>query len=99
VLISKDDAVAAGIADGEPIRVTSASGSIVVPAEITDDLAPGTIAVPHGWGHRDGSWTIANQAGGANVNEITPAAAGSLERLSGMAQLNGIPVSISPTGS
>ena len=53
---------------------------------------PGTIAVPHGWGHRDAGWLVANGAGGANVNEITSAKAADLEQLSGMAHLNGVPV-------
>jgi formate dehydrogenase len=93
-VLAKDDAIAVGIADGDLVRVASDAGAIVLPAELTDDLAPGTIAVPHGWGHRDGSWQVANAAGGANVNEITSADPASLERLSGMAHLNGVPVRI-----
>ena len=30
----------------------------------------GTVAVPHGWGHRGGGWRVANGAGGANVNAL-----------------------------
>jgi formate dehydrogenase len=93
-LVNRADAAAAGLSDGADVRVISARGEIVLPAELTDDLAPGTIAVPHGWGHRDGSWTVANEAGGANVNEITSADPDDLEKLSGMARLNGVPVRI-----
>jgi anaerobic selenocysteine-containing dehydrogenase len=59
---------------------------------LTDDVAPGTVAVPHGWGHRGAGWQTANAAGGANVNELTSSRPEDLERLSGMAHLNGVAV-------
>ena len=52
----------------------------------------GTIAVPHGWGHRGGSWRRAVAAGGANVNDLASTEPDDLEQLAGMAHLNGIPV-------
>jgi anaerobic selenocysteine-containing dehydrogenase len=70
----------------------SARGAIELPIELSEDVAPGTIAVPHGWGHRDAGWQTANAAGGANVNELTSASLADLEQLSGMAHLNGVPV-------
>ena len=91
-LVHPKDAAEIGIADGDLVRVLSASGAIELPAEVTDEIGQGTIAVPHGWGHRKGGWKIANRAGGANVNEITSANAADLEPLSGMAHLNGVPV-------
>ncbi|MGN6607861.1 MAG: molybdopterin-dependent oxidoreductase [Jatrophihabitans sp.] len=92
--LNRADADAAGIADGDVVRVVSATGAIELPAELTDDLAPGVVSVPHGWGHEGGGWTVANAAGGANVNAITPGAPETLERLSGMTHLNGVPVRI-----
>jgi formate dehydrogenase len=83
---------AGGAADGELIRIVSKNGTIELPVELSDDVAPGTIAVPHGWGHRGGGWQTANAAGGANVNEITSPRPDDLEQLSGMAHLNGVPV-------
>jgi formate dehydrogenase len=83
---------AAGALDGETIRVVSAHGEISLPIELSEDVPAGTIAVPHGWGHRDGGWQTANLAGGANVNEITSARPDDMEQLSGMAHLNGVPV-------
>jgi formate dehydrogenase len=83
---------AQGIPDGRTVRVVSATGAIEVPIELSEDVPPGTIAVPHGWGHAGAGWQIANAAGGANVNELTSAKPEDLERLSGMAHLNGVPV-------
>jgi formate dehydrogenase len=58
-------------------------------------MTRGTIAVPHGWGHR-GGWRRATTAGGANVNLLASSDPGDLERLAGMAHLNGIPVRLEP---
>ena len=89
--VHPDDAAASGIEDGAPCRVSSASGSIELPAKLTDEVMLGTVAVPHGWGHR-GGWRRANAAGGANVNLLASSDPAQLERLAGMAFLNGIPV-------
>jgi formate dehydrogenase len=60
---------------------------------VTEEMTPGSVALPHGWGHR-GGWKLAAQAGGVNVNQLAPSDPGSLERLAGMAHLNGIPVCV-----
>ena len=89
--IHPDDARAQAIVDGDPCRVVSADGAIELPAKITDEVSPGTIAIPHGWGH-SGGWRRATAAGGANVNVLASSAPEDLERLAGMALLNGVPV-------
>ena len=96
--VHPDDAEAAGLADGGEARVASKDGAITVPVLVTDEMTPGTVALPHGWGHR-GGWRLANEHGGANVNELAGAAPEDLERLAGMAHLNGIPVRCDPTGA
>ena len=88
-----DDAGAAGIEDGDLARITSEAGAVEVPATVTDEMTPGTVALPHGWGHK-GGWKLANEAGGVNVNLLAPSGVESLERLAGMAHLNGIPVRV-----
>jgi anaerobic selenocysteine-containing dehydrogenase len=93
--INPADAAAYGIADGEACRITSRHGSVALPARVTDEVGPGTVAVPHGWGHHGGGWRRANRAGGANVNLLTSADPAELEPLAGMAHLNGVPVRIS----
>jgi anaerobic selenocysteine-containing dehydrogenase len=91
-LVNPADARACGVADGDLVRIVSAHGAIELPAELSDDVGCGTVAVPHGWGHRAAGWQTANVAGGANVNELTSARPDDLERLSGMAHLNGVAV-------
>jgi anaerobic selenocysteine-containing dehydrogenase len=89
--IHPDDAEAQSIADGDGCRIVSAHGSIELPVKVTDEVSAGTVAIPHGWGHR-GEWRRAAAAGGANVNALASSSAEDLERLAGMAFLNGIPV-------
>jgi anaerobic selenocysteine-containing dehydrogenase len=93
--IHPEDAHAAGIADGDLARISSEAGAVEAPVELTEDMMRGTVALPHGWGH-NGGWQLANQAGGVNVNLLAPSGAGALERLAGMAHLNGIPVRVEP---
>jgi anaerobic selenocysteine-containing dehydrogenase len=93
--VNPDDAARYGLEDGGLVCVSSKSGSIEVAVKVTDEMTPGTVAVPHGWGHR-GGWRLANDAGGANVNALASGAPEDLERLAGMAFLNGIPVRLEP---
>lgn len=93
--VHPDDAALAGLEDGGDARLESKDGAVTVPVKVTDEMTPGTVALPHGWGHR-GGWRLANQHGGANVNLLAGGAPEDLERLAGMAHLNGIPVRISP---
>ena len=94
--VHPDDARARGIADGDTCRIVSAAGAIELPAKITDEMTPGVVAVPHGWGHGNGGGRVAAAAGGANVNLLASTAPQDLERLAGMAFLNGIPVRLEP---
>ena len=86
------DATAAGLADGDPVRIRSRHGEIETLTLVTDEVGPGTVAVPHGWGHEGGSWERANKAGGANVNRLASTQHRDIERVAGMSHLNGIPV-------
>src|SRR4051794_23446442 len=93
--VNPDDAAACGLADGDPVRISSKSGAIELPVKVTDEMSRGTVAVPHGWGHR-GGWQLANGTGGVNVNALASAEPEDLERPAGMAFLNGIPVRLDP---
>jgi formate dehydrogenase len=91
--IHPDDAEEHGIEDGGEARLESKSGALVVGVKVTDEMTAGTVALPHGWGHR-GGWQLANEHGGANVNLLASSDPEDLEPLAGMAFLNGIPVRV-----
>ena len=93
--VHPDDAVAYGVEDGGDALLESKDGSLTVPVVVSDEMTPGTVALPHGWGHR-GGWQLANRHAGANVNLLAGGRPADLERLAGMAHLNGIPVRVSP---
>ncbi|MEW2355991.1 molybdopterin-dependent oxidoreductase [Spirillospora sp. NPDC029432] len=92
------DAAEYGIRDGALCRISSEHGEIELPARVTDEMTPGTVAVPHGWGHK-GGWKLANASGGANVNLLASPDPHGLEPLAGMAHLNAVPVAIAPAES
>jgi formate dehydrogenase len=93
--VHPDDAAAHGLEDGEPARLTSKSGAVEVAVLVTDEMTPGTVALPHGWGHQ-GGWKAANALGGVNSNVLASAEPEDLEPLAGMAFLNGIAVRVEP---
>jgi len=96
LLIHPDDAQRVGLADGARARITSSAGSVVVAAEVSDEMMPGVVSLPHGWGH-DGEGVglgVARRYAGVNSNVLTPADA--LDALSGNVVLNGIPVEVGP---
>ena len=94
VLIHPQDAEARQLLDGDMATVSSRVGSIRIPVAISDEMKPGVISIPHGWGHRaDGiKLGIAQQHAGVNTNILTDDQF--LDSLSGNAVLNGIKVSI-----
>jgi anaerobic selenocysteine-containing dehydrogenase len=55
------DAMALGIGEGDPLRITSGTGSIVLPARIleAEAILPGLVQITHGW------------KGDGNVNRLT----------------------------
>ncbi len=95
-LIHPDDAAARGIVDGEPVEVTSTIGAITVPAEVSDEVMPGVVSVPHGWGHDvDGvGWQVARANPGASVNDVTDPRR--IDPVSGNAALSEVRVTVAP---
>jgi anaerobic selenocysteine-containing dehydrogenase len=94
-LVHPQDAEARNIQQGDIARVSSRVGAIRIPVELSADMMPGVISIPHGWGHQmDGvELSIASQHAGVNTNILTDDYF--LDSLSGNAALNGVPVSLS----
>ena len=80
---------------GEAVDVTSAVASVRLPLRLLDTLTPGVVSIPHGWGHQNAEGlSVASKLGGVNVNILASDGPENLEKISGMAHLTGIPVSI-----
>ena len=96
LLVNPGDAGRLGLHDGGSAQVTSRVGKIEVLVEVTADIAPGVVSMPHGWGHdQPGTQlTVAREHAGVNVNLLTDDLR--IDPLSGTAVLNGTRVQVVP---
>ena len=76
------------------MRVSSRVGSLEIELEISAEIMPGVISIPHGWGHdRPGvELDVAQKHAGASVNDLTDELA--IDTLSGNAAFSGVPVRV-----
>ncbi len=92
LLMHPDDLAARGLADGTPVEVRSRVGSVVVEVAATDDVMPGVVSLPHGYGHAaNPGMAHAATVPGVSINDLTDP-----ERLdvSGNAAFSGVPVTV-----
>jgi len=94
--VSQHDAARIGLKSGGAARVTSRVGSVIAPVEVTEDLMPGVVSLPHGWGHdvEESQQSVAKLHAGVNTNALTDDRA--YDQASGTAVLFGTPVTIEP---
>jgi anaerobic selenocysteine-containing dehydrogenase len=95
LLMHPSDLDARGLAGGATVTVRSAVGSVRVEVQATEELMPGVVSLPHGYGHgRPGSrMSRAATVPGVSINDLTDPA---LLDVSGNAALTGVPVTVSP---
>jgi anaerobic selenocysteine-containing dehydrogenase len=98
LLVHPDDAARFGLADGGLATVSSEAGTLDVPVELTADIRPGVVSLPHGWGHdKPGTrLSVAREHAGVNSNVLAPGTF--VDVISGNAAVNGIPVTVAPLG-
>ncbi|MBB6480028.1 molybdopterin-containing oxidoreductase family protein [Spirochaeta isovalerica] len=93
---TKEEILRGGSREAE---VYNETGSITVPVIFTEDMMPGSAAIPFGWGHQSADGlSRASQTGGANVNYLIPSGTDHVERLSLMAHLSGVIINVRPAG-
>lgn len=92
-----DDAQRFGVSETSNVRVTTRVGSICTPVKLTNDMMPGVVSLPHGFGHdRKGvQLEVARKHAGASINDITDDHR--IDELCGNAAFCGIPVEVEPT--
>ena len=81
---------------GDLADVATQHAKVRIPVKFISELKPGTVAIPHGWGHQASGLGIANQTKGVNVNILAGSGTGEIDPLSGMSKLTALKVSISP---
>ncbi len=94
LLMHPADLDARGLADGAVVTVRSRVGEVTVEVAATEDVMPGVVSLPHGYGHGRAGARLGIAAGvaGVSINDLTDP-----ERLdvSGNAALSGVPVTVS----
>jgi anaerobic selenocysteine-containing dehydrogenase len=95
LFVHPEDAARLGLCDGGAAWVRSAADAVRAPVQISDEVMPGTVALPFGWGHAEADGLPhARDRAGVNVNRLAPDGRDSIDPLSGMAFLSGIPVEV-----
>lgn len=97
LMVNPEDAARLGLSDGGSAQIGSRVGKIEAEIKITDEMMPGVVSLPHGWGHdRKGSrLSVAADRPGVSANDLTDETI--VDRLSGNAVLNGVPVEVAPS--
>jgi anaerobic selenocysteine-containing dehydrogenase len=91
-LVHAHDAQRLGLSDGAMARIANGPRSIDVQVEISDEMMPGVVSVPHGWGHAmpDTRMAVAAERPGANLNALLDEDL--RDPLSGNSVLSGLPI-------
>jgi len=96
LLVHPTDAARAGLRDSGRAVLESRVHAAEVPVRVTDEIMPGVVSLPHGWGHAAAAaWQgVAGAHAGVSVNDWTDDQR--VEDVVGQSILNGVPVSLRP---
>ena len=96
LLVHPADAARRKLSQGGRARVRSRVGELEIDVEISDEMMPGVVSLPHGFGHRIQGTRLGiaiDKQPGVNANTLTDDAP--LDVPSGTSVANGIPVEVS----
>jgi len=99
LLVHPDDAAAAGVADGDMAILESRVHTGEVPIKLSDEMRPGVVSLPHGWGHARAAATLrtAGSHPGVSFNDWSDDA--ETEAIVGQSILNGVRVRLRPAAT
>jgi anaerobic selenocysteine-containing dehydrogenase len=92
LLVHPQDAERAGVGDGETAVLESRVHRGPVPVRLCDEMRPGVVSLPHGWGHASAARFLrtAGKRPGVSFNDWSDDA--ETESIVGQSILNGVPV-------
>lgn len=93
-LVHPADAKRLGLADGALARISNQGRSIEAQVQVSEEMMPGVVSLPHGWGHGlpGTRMALAAERPGANLNTLLDE--NWRDPLSGNAVLSGVPVEL-----
>ncbi len=96
LLMHPEDIAQNGLQDGAQATLSSRVGAVDVVVEVSEDVMPGVVSLPHGYGHHRAGVRLATAAerAGVSCNDVTDDH--HLDALSGNAAVNGVPVEVRP---
>jgi anaerobic selenocysteine-containing dehydrogenase len=99
LLVHPEDAARAGVRDGDTALLTSRVHRGPVPVRFSDEMRPGVVSLPHGWGHAAAARTlrVAGSRPGVSFNDWSDDA--TTEPVVGQSILNGVPVRLEAQAS
>ena len=73
LMMHSNDAQTLNLVDGVPVAISSSVGSVKAPLEITDEIMPGVVSLPHGYGHHrpKTKLSVATEHAGVSINDLT----------------------------
>jgi anaerobic selenocysteine-containing dehydrogenase len=94
--VHPDDAARYEVRDGELAVLESRVHRGEVRVAVTDEMRPGVVSLPHGWGHADSApWQkVAGSHAGVSINDWVDDSV--VEPIIGQSILNGVPVRLGP---
>lgn len=92
--LHSEDAKQLQVVTGDTVTVRSATGKIAIEVDVNDDILPGVVSMPQGWGHNRNftQMRVAQGQPGVSINSLTDARR--IDPVSGNAAFNGTPVAI-----
>jgi anaerobic selenocysteine-containing dehydrogenase len=100
LLMHPDDARERKLASDDRVRIRSRVGQVIARLEVSGEIMPGVVSLPHGWGHgsRPGmQLRVAEAHAHVSLNDLTDEQL--LEPVVGNAILNGVPVEVEAAGA
>ena len=94
LLMHPDDMAQRQLVDGQQVCIRSRVGQIETEVLASNEVMPGVVSLPHGWGHRRAGvkQSIASSLQGESCNDLTDEKR--LDPLTGNAAVNGVPVEV-----
>ncbi len=94
LLMHPDDMAERKLRDDDQVEIASRVGAVVTQVSACEDIMPGVVCLPHGWGHQRAGvrLRVASRQQGVSINDLTDDQF--VDELCGNAALNGVPVTV-----